>query len=233
MEWKKFWAQYPTKFDETDFLKQVEKTVSGQPISSAQFGAIILDIFAELEVDENDRILDMCCGNGVITAEIAKKCNSILGVDYSEPLIKIAKKYNQLKNVTYYHGSVLDQNLKDFFERPFTKIYMYEALQHFVEDDLSKLVTIIKQISTTDAIILLGSVPDKDKIWDFYNTEERREDYKIRKSNNEEAIGTWWDRKFIEDVCRQQGYDAVFFAQNKLLHSAHYRFDVRLTKIKS
>jgi 2-polyprenyl-3-methyl-5-hydroxy-6-metoxy-1,4-benzoquinol methylase len=211
-------------------LKQVEKTVSGQPISPAQFEAIILDVRKALEINKNDRVLDMCCGNGVITAEIAKACDSILGIDYSEPLIKIAKKYNQSDNTAYYHMSVLDQNLINLVDRLFTKIYMYEALQHFTEKDLIKILDLIREISTPDAVIFFGSVPDLDKIWDFYNTDERREDYRIRKSKNEEAIGTWWNRKTIEEICLQRGFELKFLAQNQLLHSAHYRFDFCLVK---
>ena len=231
MDWKKHFNQHVALFEETEFLKQVQKTVSGQPITSVQLEALISDIHKALNISNDDFILDMCCGNGIITTEISKACRAVTGIDFSEPLINIAGKYNKPENVTYFCMSVLDQNIKSLASKPFTKIYMYEALQHFEEDDLQKLLELILEISSSNPVIFIGSIPDEDKLWEFYDTDERREDYRRRKSQNQEAIGTWWNRKYIVDVCLQNGLECKFLSQNKLLHSARYRFDVRLTKL--
>jgi cyclopropane fatty-acyl-phospholipid synthase-like methyltransferase len=217
---------------ESEFLQQVGKTVSGKPISHDQFMAILLDIYKGLDLNKTDIVLDMCCGNGLVTAEIAKKCNSIIGIDHSDSLVKIAKEYYQPENITYYQGSILDPGIKTYFlnVRPFTKILMYEALQHFTEDDLATILEITTEISTPNVVIFWGSIPDKDKIWDFYDTDEKREMYQIRKSRNEEKIRNWWDKKIIEKECLRNGYKIQFLAQNPILHSAYYRFDVQLSK---
>ncbi len=228
MDWKKHYTELPDKFEETEFLQQVGKTISGQPITQAQFSAQLADIDSALKVNENDVVLDMCCGNGIITAQISKACNSIVGVDFSESLISIAKKYNSLNNEKYYCMSALDSEIKNISTKPFTKIYMYEALQHFEEADLQKLLFLIRDIATSDAIIFFGGIPDNDRIWYFYDTEERRQDYWRRKSEGREAIGTWWNRNYITDVCRLCRFDNVFLDQNPVLYSAHYRFDVQL-----
>jgi len=230
MDWKKHYTQQPTLFEETEFLKQVGKTVSGQPITSAQLEAQISDIHKALNLSKDDFVLDMCCGNGVITTEISRMCQSVIGIDFSEPLIKIAEKYNNPENVTYFCMSVLDQSVKRLANEPFTKIYMYEALQHFSEDVFPKILELITEISTSNSVIFLGGIPDMDRLWDFYDTEERREDYRIRKGKNQEAIGTWWKQKDIADVCFQNGFECEVLSQNQLLHSAHYRFDIRLTR---
>jgi cyclopropane fatty-acyl-phospholipid synthase-like methyltransferase len=230
MDWKKHYTEQPTLYAETDFLKQVGKTVSGQPITLAQLAAQVSDIQKALNVCSNDHILDLCCGNGVITARISKVCDSIVGVDFSEPLIRIAEKYNNPGNVTYVCMSALDPKIRRLVGKPFTKVYMYEALQHFDEADLPGLLALVIDVSASDAVIFLGGIPDKDRIWEFYDTEERREEYRRRKSENREAIGTWWSQKKIADVCDQNGLDCETVPQSPLLHSAHYRFDVRLAK---
>jgi cyclopropane fatty-acyl-phospholipid synthase-like methyltransferase len=230
MDWKKHFNEHPIIFKETEFLKQVEKTVFGQPITSAQFAAIISDIHNGLDIRSDDYILDLCCGNGIVTSEISKACRAVIGIDFSDPLINIAKKYNKPENGTYFCMSVLDQNIKRLVSNPITKIYMYEALQHFEEGDLQRILELALEISSSNPVIFLGSIPDIDKLWEFYDTDERREEYKIRKSTNQEAIGTWWSRKYIADVCLDNGLECQFLSQNPLLHSAHYRFDVRLTK---
>jgi SAM-dependent methyltransferase len=232
MDWKKHYSQNAVLFKETEFLKQVQKTVSGQPITPAQLEAQILDIRKALDIRNDDFIMDMCCGNGIITAEISKFCSAVIGIDFSEPLIKIAGKYNNPENVTYFCMSVLDQNIKRLVNKPFTKIYMYDALQHFKEDDLQKILELVLEISGSKPVILIGGIPDVDKLWDFYDTDERREEYRRRKSQNQEAIGTWWNRNYIKEVCLQNGFECEFLSQNPILHSAHYRFDIRLTKLE-
>jgi SAM-dependent methyltransferase len=231
MDWKKHFNQHSILFEETEFLKQVQKTVSGQPITPAQFEAQIVDIRKALDISHGDFVLDLCCGNGVITAEISKACSGVVGIDFSEPLINIAEKYNKPDNVSYFCMSVLDRNIKKLVNKPLTKTYMYEALQHFDEGDLQRILQLVLQVSSSNPVIFIGGIPDIDKLWEFYNTEERREEYRRRKSQNQEAIGTWWNRNYIADVCLQNSLECEFLSQNQILHSARYRFDVRLTKL--
>lgn len=225
MDWKNYFTQRPYLFGETEFLKQVHKTVSGEPITTDQFATQISDIKDALAIRSEDLVLDMCCGNGIITIEISKECRRIVGFDFSEPLINIAKKYNNPDNATYYCMSVLDIEITKVINEPFTKIYMYEAIQHFSKDDFQKIMEIITQISTPDALIFFGGIPDEDKIWDFYDTPERRKEYELRKSNNQDPIGTWWKKDDFVSICAQNGFDCKILLQNPLLHSAHYRFD--------
>lgn len=232
MKWKKHWDEYPTKFQETEYFKQVGKTVSGNPISDTQFRGIISDISAGLNIGREDTVLDMCCGNGIITTEISKDCKSVVGIDYSDHLIRVAQKFNKPENVSYFCASVLEKDLKKLFNKPFTKIYMYEALQHFNEDDFVNIVDLIGEISSTNSTIFFGSVPDKDKLWDFYNTAERRDEYIIRQSENNDALGTWWSQKYIVNICLNKGFEVEFLPQNPILHTSHYRFDFRLTKLR-
>lgn len=230
MDWKKYWNETPNKFGETEFLKQLGKTVSGVPITSDQFSAQLADIRKALNINSNDLILDLCCGNGIITAQLSKECSIIVGIDFSDPLISIAKKYNMPSNVRYYCMSALDPKIKFITDKPFTKVYMYEALQHFEENDLEILLMQIKDISNPEVVIFLGGIPDIDKIWDFYDTKERRLDYEVRKKENREAIGTWWRQSIIHEASKKCGFESMVLAQNALLHSAHYRFDVLLTR---
>jgi len=226
-------AGFSPSFKETDFLKQVGKTVSGKPITHDQLTAIFADICIGLEIGQPDFVLDLGCGNGFITSMLAGKCSAVIGVDRMESLLKIAREYNQPENVTYYQLSILDPALKACFpkDRAFTKILMYEALQHFTEADLPKILDLIRGSSAPGALAFLASIPDKDRLWDFYDTDEKRAMYQIRKNRHEEKIGTWWDKKLIEKACRENGFGIQFLSQNPLLHTAYYRFDVRLSML--
>lgn len=235
MDWQKYWASYPKNVGETEFLKQVGKTVQGQPISDIQFRQIVSEISERLELQDRDIVLDLCCGNGLITNEIAKVSQYVIGVDYSFPLINIARKYHNPENVRYLNMSVLDLKPRIVEEvigesNLFTKVYMYEGLQHFRKEDLAKLLGLILEISTDDVIILFGSVPDSDRLWKFYNTARRRLAYFKRKLQGREAIGTWWERAFIQQVCDRMNLRCEFFQQHEILHTSHYRFDFRVVR---
>jgi cyclopropane fatty-acyl-phospholipid synthase-like methyltransferase len=232
MEWKKHWGVFPALTAKTDFLRQVGKTVSGKPISAEQFNQILLQLITGLKLKYSDTVLDLCCGNGLITSKIAELCREVVGVDYSEPLIDIAKKYHKLSNVRYFLGSVLElpQEMINVFPI-FTKVYMYEALQHFEDRQFSALLHVIKTVATDNSIVYFGSVPERKRIWSFYNTPARREDYHRRMAESgRDAIGTWWDREMIEAEASTEGFSVSFIEQHPSLHTAHYRFDVRLTR---
>lgn len=232
VDWKKHYTELPAKYDETDFLRQVGKTINGQPIDHAQLFAQLADIQKALDLGHLDRLLDMCCGNGVLTAKLSERCQSVVGIDFSEPLIEIANRHNRPENVRYFCLSALDPKIANTTAHPFTKVYMYEALQHFEEDQLHDLLFLIRGIATADATIFIGGIPDNEKVWNFYDTDDRRRDYWQRKRENREAIGTWWKRDYISDACRSCRFDVEFLNQDPVLSSARYRFDVRLQPLK-
>ena len=105
---KDFWQNYPIGLPETEFFKQVQRTIDGKPISSAQFESILLSIRSNLTLKRNDTLIDICCGNGIITKALANDCAIIDGIDYSEHLIKIASKYNCSPNTKYFCCSLFD-----------------------------------------------------------------------------------------------------------------------------
>jgi len=222
--WKNHWNTFPEHLDETCFLEQVGKAVNKKPISNEQFKEILSSIKSSLSIIPDDDILDLCCGNGIITKAVAGCCRSIVGMDYSQSLVDIAVKYNSLENIRYVQGDVgkISEHMKD---KRFSRIYMYEALQYFKSKQLQKLLTDLKPLMSGRFALFIGSVPDKSRKWDFYNTINRKLSYIWRSIKNEEAIGTWWDKDFIADVCNKNGLKVNFIEQDKKLHTAHYRFD--------
>lgn len=229
-DWKTFWNTDPLNYKDNEYMKQVGYTVNGQPISDLLFRQILSEISQHLQLSPDDVVLDLCCGNGLVTKEIAKISRSVVGVDYSTPLINIARKEHQPDNVRYLQMSVLDLTPEAIgHDEPFTKVYMYGALQHFRPDELLTILTTILELSRDEVIILFGSVPDKSRLWKFYNTAARRFDFIKRTLEGREAIGTWWDKRLIQRICDRMGRRCEFLQQHTMLHTSHYRFDVRIT----
>jgi 2-polyprenyl-3-methyl-5-hydroxy-6-metoxy-1,4-benzoquinol methylase len=225
-DWYVYWNENPKQYGETEFLKQVGKTVGGIPISDALVARITAEIVERLSLSEQDRVLDLCCGNGVISSRVSHQCAQLVCVDFSETLINVARKHHSGKNVEYFCGSVLDPAFYlDVSPRGISKIYMYEALQHLRLEDLSLLLRLAKTILPPGGLLFLGSIPDVAKLWNFYNTAERSAEYFRRSAQGTEAIGTWWDQEQLCEICESQGFLAEILSQSSVLHTAHYRFD--------
>jgi 2-polyprenyl-3-methyl-5-hydroxy-6-metoxy-1,4-benzoquinol methylase len=128
-DWKKYWSSRPKTVDKTDYLKQVEKTVKGQPISDLQLQIIGSQICNHLHLEKDDIVLDLFCGNGLITKELAKQCKEIVGVDFSEPLLEVANRDHRPTNVLYQNMNILELNkMPPIASGPLNKVLMYEAL---------------------------------------------------------------------------------------------------------
>jgi len=229
MDWEKHWASYPKTVGTTEYQKQVQNTVNGQPMPDWQFQLVVSGICHHLDLEKDDQVLDLCCGNGLITIELAKKCKEVVGVDFSQPLLEVANRGHRPVNVTYLHMNILDlDKMAPMALGPFDKILMYGGLQYLKRRDLIPVLRNILRLSSEGRVILLGSIPDGKRKRKFYNTAKRRLDYLVRKISGREAIGTWWDKEFIRRACRRLGLQCEFYEQSVDLPRSHYRFDVRI-----
>ncbi len=228
MEWNRFWNEYPKSCGETCFYHQVGKTLHKQPVSAETVHAIISSIVDNLAIKNTDTVLDLCCGNGLITSHISEHCNSIVGVDFSEYLIQIANKYHPRHNISYLCDDVF--HFMESKNVTIDKIYMYEALQHFKPRDFAHILESAKRLFKNDIHILLCSIPDRSRKWTYYNTVSRKLSYIMDSlSPNRRCLGTWWDSSRIIQSCKDAGLTARIIPQNSLLHTSHYRFDVLIT----
>jgi 2-polyprenyl-3-methyl-5-hydroxy-6-metoxy-1,4-benzoquinol methylase len=228
-DWKSFWTTYPTRVAPTDFLRQVGKTTGGRPISEEQFQVMVSDLCRHLDLKETDVVLDLCCGNGVITKEMARWCKEVVGVDFSRPLLEVANRYHRPANVRYCQMSLFELSRASLTPPgSFTKVLMYEALQHFRPRDFVTILSVILSLAGAGCVVLIGSVPDRARKWRFYNTPRRRFHYLLQKIFCGHVVGTWWHRRFIKTVCDRLRLECEFLEQSRELHTSHYRFDVRI-----
>ena len=77
-------------------------------------------------VNPEDRVLDIGCGNGALTFEIAKKARKVVGIDLDKKYIKIAKKKYWAPNIKYLVGDAT----KDLPNQKFDVIILSNVLEH-------------------------------------------------------------------------------------------------------
>jgi len=89
-----------------------------------KFGAGLLEL---LGPQPGERILDLGCGTGQLTAEIAKSGAQVLGIDKSEEMLREARQ--NYPELTFVQGDATAMRFKD----PFDAVFSNAAL-HWVKD---------------------------------------------------------------------------------------------------
>jgi ubiquinone/menaquinone biosynthesis C-methylase UbiE len=224
--WKEHYDLISEQFP-VSLLKQVGKTVNGQEISETQVKLITESIVNGLKLAAEDSIFDLCCGNGVITKQLASSVKDIVGVDFSTRLINCARLYNSANNIAYLNCNIMDLDPKYF--SGLKKILMYEALQHFTSKEVIALLEVFDCLQS-GALLFFGSIPNKNKLKTYYNTPEKYAYYKKSEAEGKPHMGRWWLMSEIEQIASNYGYKANILRQNPELYTAYYRFDVLLKK---
>jgi len=208
MSWKEFWDK-KSRNGGTDFHRQVGRTVGGEPISEEVFNILIKDLLERLQLRSYDIVLDLCCGNGMITSKIAKECEFVVAIDFSEHLINVAKKNYSANNIEYMVFDALDLNWLGY-PNYFSKVLFFDALHYFEKYQLLSILRSLKNKITNDGIIFIDNIPDMDKKW----------------SGEQDFI--WWKREDIKEVCERLDLDVEFIEQKSYLLTSNYRFDVKI-----
>ena len=228
--WRKFWNEYPATAGEQEFLRQVGHTVAGLPYSPQQFEAMVAGIRAALQLSPEDVVLDVCCGNGVITKELAKHCGRILGVDFSVPLIAAARKFHGGTNISFQTADALEIGSATLDDPgPFSRVLIYAALQHFAPEDLPVLLNGFLRHADDMPVILLGGVLDAGRKQLYLDTPEKLAMYETYRKEGRDRLGTWWCKDHIRDVCNGLGLGCEIDDSSEGRPGGHYRFDARIT----
>ena len=225
-DWGRYFADAVSRVGPKEFLAQVGYTINGQAIEPAQIELTAQAIRQGLAIGPSDIVLDLCCGNGLVTHRIAAVAQRIYGVDFSHELIEVARRHFSGVNLAYVCRPVTELTAADLGGDRITKAYMAAALQHFTRQSVGTLMEIIRTLSGASAPIYFTDVPDVAHLFDFYNTPERRAEYERRRAAGTEAIGTWWNKKDLAELITQSGYEAIIVPQNPARFGAHYRFDL-------
>jgi ubiquinone/menaquinone biosynthesis C-methylase UbiE len=231
--WKEFWQTYRlvTVKDDTDLLYQVGKTVGAKVITENQLKQMISDIDKRLELNPYDNIMDLCCGNGILTYLLAEKVKTVTGIDFSRPFIENAKKFKSRNNITYLNCDATELE-ECLFEKPFSKVLIYDALAYFTIGDLALVLRKLGKVTVPGAKYLFSSVLDKNRKGCFFDTPKRKLFHFINAQilGRNKGVGKWWTKAEISGLCDSVNLDCQFFEQHKTLHTAHYRMDVLVTK---
>ena len=126
IDWAYFWEK---KIESKENIEKDWNEVAPKFGTYAVCGGYHEEFLSKLIIDEDDTVLDLGCGNGIITIPIAKKTKSVTAVDLSDKMLEILDKKAKEENVN---------NIKT------------------VKADLSKIRT--KDVGTHDIVIASRSI---------------------------------------------------------------------------
>jgi len=85
-------------------------------------------------IDAADIVLDVGCGNGSVSRDVAKKAKYVVGIDIDGNKIKDAKNNFLLDNIEYICGDIINQS----FKQKFDVVILSNVLEH-IEDRIGLL----------------------------------------------------------------------------------------------
>lgn len=202
--------------------------MAGRPIDSAQIDRLVAAIEEALDLQPQDVLADLCCGNGLVTVRLAQRCAAVVGIDYSRELIAVARRDFAAENVRYHQRSAEEIGPGDFPAPGLNKV-VNQGLQYFDEAMQRGLLVNIEACARRGTRLVFTDVPDVALLAAFYDAPERWAEFERRRAAGQEALGTWWSRDLLRGVLEDSGY-AVDFRVDAGRFTAHYRFDVLATK---
>lgn len=224
--WKNFWNNSKIIKD-IHPQKQVARTINKVPIGSKEWQKTLDYILTVIEIKPNDELLDLCAGNGLITIPFAKKCRHVLAVDISKGLLSNIDNSKNPNILIQVHDIRTLKLNEDFF----SKIIMYAGIQYFTEKETVLLFEKVHRWLTDNGLFFVGDIPDVDKLWNFYNTSERKKAYFESVKFEKPIIGTWFKKEFMVRAAEYAGFSkSRVLVQQKYQINSRYRFDVLLRK---
>ena len=124
-------------------------------------------------ITENETVLDVGCGNGFNTFNIAKKAKKIVGIDINANNIEFARKNYKLENINYIHDDILNYS----FTEKFDVIVLSNVLEH-----VENRIELLKRLNNIGNKLLIR-VPLIDRSWITLYKKEMGLDYMLDKTH--------------------------------------------------
>lgn len=123
---------------------------------------------------QGKKVLEIGCGIGRWVEALHDKCESYLGIDYTEELIEIAKKSYNYTNCYFQVMSATDIKIDELLvEPPFDIIIFSGVLMYINDEDLKLVINEINQVGAKDKKLFImepiSCIESRLTLKDFYS----------------------------------------------------------------
>ncbi len=212
-----------------DLHRQVRRTIDGKPVSGDQVELILLAIRDGLRLSRGDRILELACGNGVLSHHLFNTCSEYLGVDISPYLVDVARanfaippthNFEVVDCIEYLNHEVRPER--------FTKALVYAGIQYFTDLEVVAILTTLHDRFRNLERVFVGNIPDNDQLYNFLSS--FLSDSSPLESGPDTPIGVWRSKDEFLSLVRDSGWQIEFSVMPEKFYASHYRYDVTLTR---
>jgi cyclopropane fatty-acyl-phospholipid synthase-like methyltransferase len=222
MDWKRFWNENP-QIRDADVRRQVGRTFRQVPYSDEAIDQLSARLLELLEPRSSATLLDLCCGNGLVTSRLAASFESVTAIDYSQTLIAVANARFFRPNVRY-----LVDDARRVEAVPHDRILISGAFQFFSNAEALLVLQHLRRLVRDDGRVVLGDVPDGDRIWQFYRGVRGRLQYAFESIFDRPTIGSWWSPAALERLAHETGWNLTVHYQAPDLPNHYFRYDAVL-----
>lgn len=221
------YKEFPKTMSAADFWRQIKRTVNGEPVSEEQIAMIVDAIDRSLQFEPGDHLLDLACGNGALSQYFFDRCSGFLGVDLSEVLIDVARRYFAQADREFLLADVGDYILSETRPERFTKVLCYGSFSYFPEQTARAVLTRLCRDFIRVERVFIGNLPDIALHHLFYSDGlDHSGELKVADS----LIGIWRSEEEMRQLAMECGWQACISRMPSAFYSSHYRYDVLLTR---
>lgn len=211
-----------------DFWGQVKRTVNGKPVSQDQIDMIVAAMGAALDLQAEDELLDLGCGNGALTKYFFQQCRGGLGVDFSDFLIEVANKHFALRPTERYLCGDAVAFVEATSHTTFTKALSYGTFQYLDHVNAPKVLRALHDRFPRLRRVVIGNHPNRANIEQFYGAGKVPPGIEERLDS---PIGIWRTPEQLGALAGAAGWRATPHFMPAAYHAAHYRFDLLLERM--
>lgn len=221
-----YYKEYPKSCDPDDFWGQVGRTVNGKPVPQEQIDLIVASVIDNLGLVADDCLLDLCCGNGALSAYFFARCRGGLGVDFSDCLIEIANKhFKHRESESFRCRDILEYVNSEEAPLQFSKALCYGSFQYLTPPAALATLDNLRSRFTNTERFLIGNLPDKDRLDRFYADKPYVPGIEDKADS---PIGLWRSVGEFQELAARTGWRCSISRMPVQFYGAAYRYDALL-----
>ncbi|MCE2787961.1 MAG: class I SAM-dependent DNA methyltransferase [Bacteroidota bacterium] len=226
MNWKEFWNKRANAADAWTQVGRISKEPDKQDEAMQKIAEHIAEL---LQLQKTNKVLDVCCGNGLLTSFVSGYCTSVTGVDFSEDLIAQAKYH--YPHLYFYNADVLNQHQLQNGAQHYDAIYLYYSFQYLesFDEGLQAIANLLPMLKPGGKL-LIGDIPDRARFFVYYHSWSRLWQLFKQFLMNKNDMGKFWSEEEMHLICQKLNVKGSFLKQPPHLPHVHYRFDFLIEK---
>ena len=225
---KSDYKEYPKTLAKDDFWGQVRRTIHGRRIREDEVQTMVSAVRTGLDLQPEDAVLDLACGNGALSRYLFGCCRTVVGVDSSEYLIEVAR--DNFEHLPEYSFELDDAaHFAEHGPAPerFTKVLCYGSFSFFIEADATAVLHFLGSRFTNVERVFLGNLPDKARAEAFFGPGTG---FAAVLEDPAAQIGIWRTAEELAGLARPHGWDTNIRYMPEGFFNAHYRYDAVLRR---